>query len=458
MRLNLNDIFNIPTATIYNPDNFRTVSSVSIDTRTIKKNSLYVAIKGAKHDGHRFIKDAIKKGANAVVINKNTLSKFDNIKIPIITVKNTTKALGDIAHIWRRKLNARIISITGSNGKTTTKEILVTILSSKYNVAYTKANNNNHIGVPITILSANERHDFVILEHGTNHFNEIEYTTKIAEPDFAIITNIGDSHLEYLKNREGVYKEKSALFEYTKINDGIIFVNLDDPIIKQHSKLYKNKVTFGFKNKPKSKGKIIGHTDDGKIILSVVFDKTSLNNPLPLYGEANAKNFLAAITIALTLGLSKDIILKSIEKVKSIKGRLNIIEKSNFILIDDTYNANPDSMKNAINVLTKVNKYKKKIVVLGDMFELGEKSKDIHKKLSEIFSKNIDLVLTLGKYMKELHLTLSKSGIVSRHFTNRKQLNSYLNKLEITNSVILIKGSRGMKMEEFINTINNKES
>ncbi|MBN1638062.1 MAG: UDP-N-acetylmuramoyl-tripeptide--D-alanyl-D-alanine ligase [Ignavibacteriales bacterium] len=456
MKLILNDLFNIPTAVIYNPDKFSAVSSVSIDTRTIKKNSLYVAIKGREHDGHTFINYAITKGASAVLINKNKLSEFDNVNIPIITVKNTIIALGKIANIWRKKLRAQVISITGSNGKTTTKEILVKILSSKFNVAYTKANNNNHIGGPITILSANEKHDFLVLEHGTNHFNEIEYTSKIAEPNYAIITNIGDSHLEYLINREGVYKEKSALFEQTVRNNGIIFINSDDPIINKHSKNYREKITFGFKNKPDSKGTIIKDTNEGKIILSVKFNKGTLTTPLSLYGEANAKNFLAAITIALKLGLSKNEIIKTLKNVKPVKGRLNVIEKKNYIIIDDTYNANPDSMKNAINLLEKINKYKRKIVILGDMFELGKLSRKKHQDLAKYFSRRIDLVLTIGKFMNELHLVLLESGKTCKHFNNRDLLHKYLSSMEICNSVILVKGSRGMKMEEFIDTINKK--
>ena len=192
----LEDLFNLPTAKIYNPDSLKSLHSVSIDTRTIKKGSLFVAIKGEKYDGHAFVSQAINKGAGAVVINRNTLKKFDKVTIPIITVADTKKALGDLAQLWRMKLNAKVIALTGSNGKTTTKEIVVSLLGQKYRVVGTKDNNNNDIGVPLSIFQADTETEMLVLELGTNHFDEIAYTAEIAQPDLALITNIGESHLE----------------------------------------------------------------------------------------------------------------------------------------------------------------------------------------------------------------------------------------------------------------------
>ncbi|MEO8399482.1 MAG: UDP-N-acetylmuramoyl-tripeptide--D-alanyl-D-alanine ligase, partial [Ignavibacteriaceae bacterium] len=221
--LTIEDVFNIPTAVIYNPDNFKTVFAVTIDSRNVPKKSLFVAIEGEKFDGHNFINDVIKNGASAVIINAKKLSKFENLELPIIIVKDTTASLGDLAKIWRRKLRTQIIAITGSAGKTSTKEMLAVLLNEKFKVNKTLANNNNHIGVPLTIFSTNNRHDFLVAELGTNHFGEIKYTAEIAKSDYALITNIGNSHLEFLKNKKGVLKEKIALFESTASNNGTVF-------------------------------------------------------------------------------------------------------------------------------------------------------------------------------------------------------------------------------------------
>lgn len=195
IHLNIEDLFNVPSAVIYEPDKLKNINYVSIDSRNIKKNTLFIAIKGNRFDAHRFVKTAIKNGAIAVVINKRNLNEFDSVKIPIIAVKDTKLALGDIARTWRKKLNTKIIGITGSSGKTTVKNMLASILSERYPVNKTEANNNNHIGVPLTILNTNETHEVLVAELGTNHFGEIKYTASILEPDYSIITNIGDSHL-----------------------------------------------------------------------------------------------------------------------------------------------------------------------------------------------------------------------------------------------------------------------
>lgn len=225
------------------------VTNVVIDSRKAKKGSLFVAIKGEKFDGHNYVLTAVQNGAVAVVIDKKKLNKYKSLTIPVITVADTIKAYGDIAKIWRNKLTAKVICISGSNGKTTVKEMIATLLSEKFNVVKTEANNNNHIGVPLTIFSADEKCDILVLELGTNHFGEIEYTSGIAQPDFAVLTNIGDSHLEFFKNREGVYIEKSILFSVTDKLCGTILINADDSIIKAGSKEYKNKITYGFERK-----------------------------------------------------------------------------------------------------------------------------------------------------------------------------------------------------------------
>lgn len=457
LKITLEDLFNLKGSVIYNPDDYKALSIVEIDSRNVKRNCLFVAIKGEKFDGHDFVFDAINKGAKAVVINKSKLRKFDSLQIPFIAVPNTIKAYGELANVWRNKLNAKVISITGSNGKTTTKEMIATLLSEKFKVVKTEANNNNHIGVPLTIFSADENCEMLVLEHGTNHFGEIPYSAKISKPDYALITNIGDSHLEFLKNRLEVFKEKSALFDAAENNGGLIFINVDDPIINKHRKLYSNSVTYGFRKNVDISGKILSYTEDGRTKMSINYDGKSFEIVLPVYGDSNAKNFLAASAVALKLGLTKDEIIEGAQKLKPIHGRLEVKKLQNAIVIDDTYNSSPTSVEAAYKLVKKIKLYKNKILVLGDMFELGKESLKFHRQLSNIFDVDQNLtVLTIGNFMKHLNKELRKKKIKSIHFQTREALSLYLQYEDIDNSVILVKGSRGMKMEEFTNILEKR--
>lgn len=459
LKITLKDIFDIPGAEIINPDEYKAVSSVSIDSRNINKNALFVAIKGEKFDGHEFVNDALKNGASSVVIHRKRYNEFEDIDNTLILVDDTVKALGYLAKVWRKKLKAKVISITGSAGKTTTKDMIAEILSVKYKVNKTFANNNNHIGVPLTIFSTKKSHDFLVLEHGTNHFGEIAYTADIAQPDYALITNIGNSHLEFLKNKKGVLEEKKSLLQSAKENKGILFINNDDELLSNIYKNYKRRVTYGRDKKSDIKGKILKYTDDGKPVIELRYNNKKIITESPLYGEQSFNNLLAASAVGLKLGLSKKELIKGIKKLKSPDKRLNAVRLKDFMIIDDTYNANPESMKASIELLSKINIYKKKIAVLGDMFELGNNSEKFHKALSSIIKKNkVDEVYTTGKLMKHLHSSLQKSKVVSKYFADRKSLAEFVSQYDFTGSVVLVKGSRGMKMEEFVKIIKEKNN
>ncbi len=457
IKITLEDIFNLANSVIYNPDRFKPVKNISIDSRTIKKGSLFVAIKGDKTDGHNYVKDAVNKGASAVIISKKREKDFSKLKIPVITVNNTTKAYGQLANTWRKKLDAKVIGLTGSNGKTTTKEMLATLLSAKYTVTKSVANNNNHIGVPLTIFSANEKTDVLILEEGTNHFGEIEYIAKISEPDIALITNIGDTHLEFLLDRDGVYKEKSALLNVANEVGGTILINNDDPYQRKNKRKFKNVTTYGFKGKVDLKGKIKSYSLLGYPEIEIVGKGKKINVMLPLLGEANVKNYLSAVAIAITLGLTKKEIVNATKKIQPVKGRLNPTLSESTMLIDDSYNSNPDSVKAAVDVISKVNKYKRKIMILGDMLELGKAKAKLHADLKEsIIKGNIDEVYMHGKLMNNLYDALPSTKIATLHFTLRESLKRFVSLMDINDAVILVKGSRGMKMEEFVEIIKKR--
>jgi len=457
VHLNIEDLFNVPGATIYEPDKLKVINYVSIDSRKIRTNTLFIALKGERFDGHNFVKDAVKNGAAAVVINQRRLDQYSEIKVPIITVKDTKMALSEIAKIWREKLNAKIIGITGSSGKTTVKDMLAELLTEKYKVNKTEANNNNNIGVPLTILNTNETHQVLVAELGTNHFGEIPYTANILSPEYSLITNIGASHLEFLKTRDGVWKEKSFLFEETTKNGGKVFLNYDDPIIKEKHSMQGKRVSYGFSRYVDVRGKLKYYTEDGKPVIEIKNKKRNFEITLPIHGEQSAKNFLAACTLALELGLSVEQINHAAKRFKASAGRLDVQRYKNFILIDDTYNANPDSTKAAIELAGRMKTFKKKILFLGDMLELGENSIKLHQGLMDVIVKSVmNEVYTIGPKMKYLHQKLDQKNLSAKHFTKRSILKSQIKNLSFDDSVILVKGSRGMKMEEFVSEIKNK--
>lgn len=457
--ITLDDIFNLPTAVIYNPDGFKPVSAVTIDSRNVPANSLFVAIKGGKYDGHKFIKDAVTKGASAIVINEKKLKNIDVVDIPIITVKDTTKSLGDLAKIWREKLSTKIIALTGSSGKTSTKEMLAVLLNEKYKVNKTISNNNNHIGVPLTLFSTTNKYDVLVLELGTNHFGEIEYTSEIAKPNYALITNIGNSHLEFFTNKKGVLKEKAALIESCVKNNGTIFINNDDSLLKNVLKKYSDRVTFGETAEADVSIKINTYTEEGKPVIEIKTSKFSLTTEFPLFGELNVKNLCAAVSVAAKLGLTKNQISTGIKKLKPVEKRFNIKRVNNFVVVDDTYNANPESMKYALNMTANIFKNKRKIAVLGDMFELGEEQLKHHLALAKTIKKaGFKIVLLTGKMMKNLADELaSVKTIEVKYFDSRAALKKHLSKTDLKETAILVKGSRGMKMEEFVKVLTERK-
>jgi UDP-N-acetylmuramoyl-tripeptide--D-alanyl-D-alanine ligase len=459
IHLNIEDIFNIPTAVIYNPDMFKSIYHVSIDSRNIKKNTLFIAIKGERFDGHDFVDEVVKKGAVAIIVSEKNFKKIKDYDIPVITVKNTTIALGEVAKLWRAKLKTKIIGITGSAGKTTTKEILATLLSEKFKVNKTVANNNNHIGVPLTILSTNEKHNVLVAELGTNHFGEIKYTASVVSPDLALITNIGDSHLEYLKNRKGVFKEKSALLKETIKRGGKVFINNDDKILQEFGRTIKKKSTFSLKIKADYRASIKGYDKLARPQIEIKSKKNVFTTALPISGEKNVLNFTAAFAVASELGLTNSQIQNAVKKIKSYNKRLEIKNHKNFTLINDTYNANPDSMKSSLEILNKIELKKKKIAVLGDMFELGSESKAKHLDLAVFINKTkVDEVYSIGKMMNLMNEKLNGKTKIHHHFGERESLKNFLKSLDINNSAVLVKGSRGMKMEEFVSVLETRKN
>ncbi|MBT7528716.1 MAG: UDP-N-acetylmuramoyl-tripeptide--D-alanyl-D-alanine ligase [Flavobacteriaceae bacterium] len=418
---------------------FNKYKSVSIDTRSIKPNDIFFAIKGPNFDGNNFALQAIKTGASYVISDNPDISKKSD---KIIYVENSIKALQKLANYHRRKLNTKIIAITGSNGKTTSKELILNVLKTKYKTTATKGNLNNHLGVPLSLLEINENTEFGIIEMGANHLNEIAQLCKIAEPSFGYITNFGNAHLEGFGSIEGVIKGKSELYNFLKNNKSLIFYNSENIIQTSLINNYKNTYTFGIN----SKSKCIINKSKSENTLNVSYQNKIIKSTI--YGDYNFENICIAIAIGEYFEVDFKNIKKGIESYIPKNNRSQISLKNNNTIILDAYNANPTSMSLALESFKKTN-YKNKMIILGDMFELGKDSNYYHQEITNSLEKiNDSTIYIVGEYFFN-----TKHSDRIRSFSSSKELINNLSKTNVSNYSILIKGSRGMQLEKIIEFI-----
>lgn len=418
---------------------FNKYKSVSIDTRSIKPNDIFFAIKGPNFDGNNFALQAIKTGASYVISDNPSISKKSE---KIIYVENSIKALQKLANYHRRKLNTKIIAITGSNGKTTSKELIFNVLKTKYKTTATKGNLNNHLGVPLSLLEINENTEFGIIEMGANHLNEIAQLCKIAEPSFGYITNFGNAHLEGFGSIEGVIKGKSELYNFLKNNKSLIFYNSENIIQTSLINNYKNTYTFGIN----SKSKCIINKSKSENTLNVSYQNKIIKSTI--YGDYNFENICIAIAIGEYFEVDFKNIKKGIESYIPKNNRSQISLKNNNTIILDAYNANPTSMSLALESFKKTN-YKNKMIILGDMFELGKDSNYYHQEITNSLEKiNDSTIYIVGEYFCN-----TKHSDRIRSFSSSKELINNLSKTNVSNYSILIKGSRGMQLEKIIEFI-----
>jgi UDP-N-acetylmuramoyl-tripeptide--D-alanyl-D-alanine ligase len=401
---------------------------IDTDTRKIREGSLFFALKGENFNGNSFAISALENGAKFAIIDELKYHTHPNT----ILVPNVLETLQSLANFHRKKLNIPIIALTGSNGKTTSKELINAVLSKKYKTTATVGNLNNHIGVPLTLLSITSTTDIGIIEMGANHLKEIETLCKIAEPNFGYITNFGKAHLEGFGSVEGVIKAKSELYDFLRENDGISFVNSDDPIqIIQSEKI--NSIEFN--------NKIIQFIEANPFV-KVLFENTKIESNL--IGKYNFSNIAAAISIGNYFNVSLNKIKEGIENYTPSNNRSQIIEKVTNKIILDAYNANPSSMSAALENFNQL-KATKKVVFLGDMFELGSESLIEHQKIADLVSSyNFNKVYLIGKAFST---TSAKNAFIYDSFEAFKTSNLTLN---ISHATILIKGSRGMALERIL--------
>ncbi len=415
------------------------VTGGKTDSRLITPGNLYFALKGQNSDGHDFIIQANEKQMCAAVV----CSGYVNSKnFPVIYSRNVETTLGGMSKIWRSKHKAKVIGITGTNGKTTTKEILAGILSEKFRIVSTFKNYNNQIGVPLTLFSINDETEIAIVELGTNHFGEIEYLCDISDPDLGMITNIGEGHLEFFVDKKGVFSEKSKLFEYLNIKGGKIFVNTDDEYLKYWNE---GKITsFGFSGRPDIKFEEIKTNEKGFPEFNFKGYSAVLNIP----GRLNLKNALAAASIAYELGVTPEEISIALRSYKPSDKRYELSEYGNSQVILDCYNANPTSMENFLNDISSMGK--DFTVILGDMLELGATSARSHLRIAELAeSLGFSQVLLYGIEMGSAYSAGKFSGSV-QYFDTFDKLKKRFTEISEQGTRIAVKGSRGMKLEKLM--------
>ncbi len=414
---------------------FLQADKVTIDSRKIGKNDIFFAFSGDNFNAATLARQAIDSGALAVIVEQK---EFEDEAKNIFYVPSTLDFLQELAIHHRKQLQIPVIGLTGSNGKTTTKEIIHAVLSEKFHVQYTSGNLNNHIGVPLTLLSIKPEHEMAVIEMGANHQKEIEFLCSIAQPDFGYITNFGKAHLEGFGGFEGVIRGKSELYDYLKNNGKTILVNENDPVQAEKTESYSPKITFG---KEHSDYQFELFSEEN--FVGLIYENNKAVSKLT--GEYNFTNLCAAASLGLHFGIGFDKIKHAIENYTPTNMRSQIVKKDGKTLVLDTYNANPSSMTASLhNFITFDGS---KTVIIGDMLELGEESEKEHQALLNLAEElGFDQIITVGKNFSSVH-----SSPLS--FENTAALIEYLKANKIPSENVLLKGSRGIALEKSIDFI-----
>lgn len=432
---------------------YREVSGVVIDSRKIEKDCLFIAIRGTRVDGHMFIPQAIRDGAMCAVSEK----RIENASYPYIMVTSCEQALKDIAEHYRKCLKLKVVGITGSVGKTSTKEMIASVLSQKYNVLKTAGNFNNEIGLPLTIFNIREEHEVAVLELGISNFGEMERLSRIARPDICVITNIGVAHLEHLKSREGILKAKTEIFKYMN-PDGTIILNGDDDMLATVKPA--NGITPVFFGTDPEEDFYADHIQDcGLDGTNALFHTpaASFDAHISIPGAHMVYNALAGIAAGYALGMSDEEIRAGIEALVPLAGRNNLIKTEQFTVIDDCYNANPASMRASLDVLAKADT--RTVAILGDMFELGPDEEQMHREVGCYAAESgTDLLICIGDLARCMAegAASKESRTQICHFETKEAFLEQAEDLLRKNDTILVKASNGMKFPVIIEALKEK--
>lgn len=411
---------------------------ITTDTRKIEKGQIFFALKGGNFDGNEYAIEAVRQGASYAIVDDKSLEGQPRL----ILVDDVLSTLQQLALHHRRTINIPIIAITGSNGKTTTKELIKEVLVKKFKVAYTKGNLNNHIGIPLTLLDIKVYEDISIVEMGANHQGEIANYCEYTEPNFGLITNIGKAHLEGFGGIEGVIKGKTELYRYLESKNGKIFINVDDEILVEKGKNI-SQIPYGKDNQLPIYGELIPN-DNQLLSVKITEEEQSILIDSNLTGDYNLYNILVAYTIGRYFEIKPLEIKSAIESYIPTNSRSQIVEKKNHTIILDAYNANPSSMEVALDNLSK--KQGRKIAIIGAMKELGDYTKNEHQRILELaLNLNINEIIAVGEEF-QLHDKLDK--II--YFKSTIEAKKWYQNQIWDKEVVLIKGSRGMALEKIL--------
>lgn len=440
----INDIIKATQGKCIQGETDEKIVGVTTDSRQAKSGMLFVAVKGERHDGHSFIKDVVKQGARVIVVS-GSVSVPSNVTV--IKVKDTIKALGHLAKFHRARFKIPVIAITGSAGKTTTKEMVAAVLDTQYSVLKNIKTENNHFGVPYTLFQLNKDHDVAVIEVGTNQPGDIAWLAEILSPTISVFTNVGESHLERLKNKQGVFKEKTSLIRFMSPGGTVIY-NQDDEYLRKIKglKIKQKKIGVGLScgciqadNIQNNTG-IISFDVDQKYSLSVV-------------GDHHIYNALLAIACGQVCHVKKENIVKALKHFEFPAGRQQIKCIKSRIIVDDTYNANPVSVRAAIELLNNLEVTGKRILVCGDMLELGDQARELHRNMGSLVGKSrIDIFMTLGDLAKEMArgAKLENKALDIYQAKDIEEIKETIHEILKPGDALLIKGSRGMKMERVV--------
>ena len=428
-------------------------NNICIDTRKIQKNNIYLAINGERFNGNKFVMEAFSKGASIAIVDE-VLFDIDKCKNlgTIIKVDNSEKALLDLASFYRKKLGLKIVGVTGSCGKTSTKDLIAAFLSEKYKVFKTKGNFNNQIGLPLMILELDSTYDVAVLEMGMSNLGEIDVLANCARPDIAVITNIGLSHIENLKTQDNILKAKCEIFNYFNESNTLIINGDDKNLLKITDKCFEI-LRIGYNHEYDVYAFNIILKEDNTTF-SIKDNNQEYTFTIPMAGKHNVLNSMLAIEVAKKLKVSFEEMEKGIKNLEATSMRLEVIKKDKITIINDCYNASPDSMKSSIDVL---NTYKKgrKVAILGTMNELGDEAIKAHTEVGDYAKDKIDLLIAIGDYKDCFKKGFNLDNILV--FSDKKDFLSNLKAIIKENDVILVKASRGMKFEEIVNSLEEAE-
>ncbi len=433
-------------------------TGVSIDSRSVTAGNLFVALPGEKNDGHNFVSQAVKNGASAVLVQEGRAEKIKLEDVPVIQVPDTKIALQELAYHYRRKFDLPVVAITGSNGKTTTKEMIASVLSKKYRVLKSQKSFNTLIGVPLTIFELSPETEVLVVELGTSQFGEIYKLAELAQPTLAVLLNIAPAHLESFGSLENVAKAKFELLEKLP-EDQPVFLNLDDRILSKRAKTERHKViSYGIESRADYQAIEVIISGNGHLDFKIKQNAIRLS----LLGRHNVYNALAAYAVADYFKLPASDISQALEDFQPAQLRMEILEIKGAKILNDSYNANPASMAAALEALAVSKTSGRRIAVLGDMLELGEETVKLHQQVGQkIFELKIDLLVTVGSLAEHIARGAVRNGIPAsaiRSLEDKKQAANYLLRIIKPGDTLLLKGSRGMKMEEVLQYIQEKVS